>query len=762
MPRIQQGYNELIFKDDHDPKTLRQDHLDRLFKTHLQGACVRSGAGVLIWLFTLAAFWSGAISRTCFMGASVVLLYLIAINFPMLAVIGKVKKRIVFEYLSLLINALEIVGYTGFIYFVGGFRATYLTPIYAVMIFYVGVLAPTRFPFILAALCSLAFSFMVYLEHFGYIPHQNVFMKYDYEWSMVVFVLCILTVVLFVSAFMATYTSRILRSARTKLKEKNSALEMSNWKLKMEIDERIRAEIALRESEQKLNDIFENVPDALFSHDLDGRIIEANRGFKQLLGFDEKNLMPEDFNIRDLVPERYKPLVDKYLKDIFELGKSEGLISIVTKEGKEFVFEYKNALIYAKGKPVGVRGSGRNITEKLVSQKEKQRLQEQLQRAQKMEAIGLLAGGVAHDLNNILSGLISYPELLLMEIPDDSPLKKPLVTIQRSGEKAASIVQDLLTLARRGVPVFEALNLNQVISEYLESLEHKRLMESFPNIKMEVSLDPELLNMMGSSVQLSRTIMTLVTNALESMPEGGRITVSTSSRYMDSPLNGYDAIEPGDYITLTISDTGAGMSEKDRQRIFEPFYTKKAMGRSGTGLGMAVLWGTIKDHHGYIQLESKPGEGSSFTLYFPSSTEEIEKKENLHTEDNFRGNGESILVVDDIKEQREIALRILDRLGYKVNVVSSGEEAVEYLKNQRADLLVLDMIMEPGMDGLDTYRRILSMNPDQKAVLASGYSETDRVREALRMGACAYIKKPYHLHKIGIAVKQALLRSSIF
>jgi len=758
VPRIQQGYSELIFKDDHDPKTLRQDHLDRLFKTHLQGACVRSGAGVLIWMFTLAAFWSGAISRTSFMGASVVLLYLIAINFPLLAIIGKVKRRSIFEYLSFFINALEILGYTGFIYFVGGFRATYLTPIYAVMIFYVGVLAPARFPFILAALCSLAFSIMVSFEHFGYIPHQNVFMKYDYDWSMVVFVLGILTAVLFVSAFMATYTSRILRSARTKLREKNSALEMSNWKLKMEIDERIHAEIALRESEKKLNDIFENVPDALFSHDLEGRITEANRGLKQILGYDEKNPMPADFHIRDLVPDRYKPLVDKYLKDIIDLGRFEGLISIVTKDGKESVFEYKNVLIYAKGKPVGVRGSGRDITEKLFAQKEKQRLQEQLQRAQKMEAIGLLAGGVAHDLNNILSGLVSYPELLLMEIPEDSPLKKPLLTIQRSGEKAASIVQDLLALARRGVPVSEALNLNQVISDYLESMEYKRIMESYPNIKVEVFIDPELMNMMGSGEHLSKIVRNLLTNAVESMPEGGKISIFTGNRYMDSPLSGYDTIEPGDYVTLTVSDTGTGMSEKDRQHIFEPFYTQKGMGRGGTGLGMAVVWGTVKDHHGYIQLESNPGEGSSFSLYFPSCTEEAEQKEILHREDDFRGNGESILVVDDVREQREIAVKILNRLGYKVNVASSGEEAVEYLKSKRADLLVLDMIMEPGMDGLDTYRHILSMNPGQKAVLASGYSETERVREALRMGASSYIRKPYHLHKIGIAVKEALLR----
>jgi PAS domain S-box-containing protein len=720
---------------------------------------VRSCAAILIWLFTLAAWWSGAISASAFAGASTSILYLIAINIPMLAILGRVRRRIYCEYASFLVNVLEILGYTGFIYFVGGFRSSFLTPIYGAVIFYVGVLAPARFPFILAGLCSVVFSVMVTLEHFGFIPHQNISLHYNYSWNMIVFVLSILTLVLFVIAFMAAYTAKILRSARTKLREKNSALEMANRKLKMEIDERLRAESALRDSEQKLHDIFENVPDALYSHDLDGNFIEVNRGFKAFLGYKENQMMSSGFNIRDIMPDKYKPLVEKYLDEVIENGRSEGLISVVRKDGKELVFEYRNSLICdGKGVPVGVRGSGRNITERLIAEREKAKLQEQLQRAQKMEAIGLLAGGVAHDLNNILSGLVTYPELLLMDITEDSPLKRPLKTIQRSGEKAASIVQDLLTLARRGVSVSEAVNLNQIITEYLSSLEHKRIMEMNPNVRQSVRLEQELMNIMGSSVHISKAIMNLVINAVESMPDGGTLTITTSGRYIDAPLSGYDKVEAGDYVTVTISDTGTGMTEKDAQRIFEPFYTKKAMGRSGTGLGMAVVWGSVKDHHGYIELKSKLNEGSSFTLYFPSTREAVEQKESVVLAEDYRGHGETILVVDDVKDQREIVSGILRNLGYQVEAVASGEDAVDYLKHKRVDLLVLDMIMDPGMDGLDTYRNILAVNPHQKAVIASGYSETDRVKEALRLGAQSYIKKPYHLRKIGAAVKEALCR----
>ncbi|HVN71670.1 MAG TPA: response regulator [Desulfomonilia bacterium] len=756
-----QGSSELVFKDDQDFRYLNPAKRDRLNKTHFQGALVRSGASVLIWFLTLAAYEAGVISKVSFEGASVFNAYIILMNIPMLALMKRVRGKLVYEFCSYLINILEIFGYTGFIYFVGGFRSTYLTPIYAAMIFYVGVQAPMRYPLIITFFCSMSFSTMVTLEHFGYIPHQNMMFEYNYQWNMVLFILGVFTTVLFVVAFMSSYTAKVLRTAKIKLKEKNLVLEMTNKTLQQEIDERKKIETALRESEEKLHDIFENVTDALFSHDLDGTFIEVNGGFKRSLGISESDPLPVGLNIKELIPEKYKALADKYTAEINRYGRSEGFIRIVTRLGKERIFEYRNSLIRDEmGIPTGVRGSARDITERLIAERERMKLQDQLQRAQKMEAIGHLAGGVAHDLNNILSGLMSYPELLLMETPEDSPLRKPLITIQKSGEKAASIVQDLLTLARRGVSVSEVVNLNQIIIEYLNSLEHERIMTTNPCVDVETSLEADLMNIVGSPVHLFKSIMNLVANAVESMSREGKITITTSSRYIDKPLQGYDAIEKGDYVTLAISDTGTGMTEKDRQRIFEPFYTKKAMCRSGTGLAMAVVWGAVKDHHGYLEVQSEPGMGSTFTLYFPSTPEQIHRNDVPFSIDEYRGNGEKILVVDDVKEQREIAGKILERLGYHVETVSSGEEALERIKYKGFDLLVLDMIMNPGIDGLETYKRVLEINPTQKAVIASGYSETDRVKEALKIGAISYIKKPYLLQKIGIAIKEALARKA--
>jgi len=398
----------------------------------------------------------------------------------------------------------------------------------------------------------------------------------------------------------------------------------------------------------------------------------------------------------------------------------------------------------------------KEIDERNRAEEDKRRVEEQLKRAQKMEAIGTLAGGVAHDLNNILAGLISYPDLLLRKISEDSDLREPLATIRRSGEKAAAIVQDLLTLARRGVQSKEVVNINHVLSDFFRSPEYEKMKSFHPHVLVEIHPEENLLNILGSPVHLFKTVMNLFSNAAEAIPSEGKIVVSTENRYVDQIIRGYDHVEEGDYATLIVSDTGAGISSQDRERIFEPFYTKKVMGRSGTGLGMAVVWGTIKDHDGYIDIESSLGKGTTVTLYFPvtrkGKTEDISP---VPLED-YMGKGEKILVVDDVEEQRIVASKIIQNLGYEVDIVSSGEEAVDYMKVHTADLLVLDMIMDPGIDGLETYKRILELRPNQKAIIASGFSETKRVRKAQSLGAGAYIKKPYLLETIGPVMRREL------
>ena len=524
-----------------------------------------------------------------------------------------------------------------------------------------------------------------------------------------------------------------------------------------DISERKRAEEALRESEERYRSLVQNIPIAIYRTipGPKGRFLMANPALLKMLDIESEEEVKK-ISVADVYmnPKDRKPFSDNLLAK----GSVDAVeLPLKKKDGTPFWGSVSARVVYDEsGKALYFDCTIMDITARREAEEQREKLQAQLQRAQKMEVIGTLAGGVAHDLNNILAGLVSYPELLLMEMPKRSPLRKPILTIQKSGEKAATIVQDLLTLARRGVVGTEVVNLNDIISEHLKSPEYERLKSFHPNVQLKTGLEGELLNILGSPVHLSKTAMNLISNAAEAMPYGGEISISTENQYIDRPIRGYDHIDEGDYVILTVSDTGTGISPEDMERIFEPFYTKKVMGRSGTGLGMAVVWGTVKDHRGYIDVKSAKGKGTVVTIYFPVSRKELDKENSGLSIEVYMGEGESVLIVDDVAQQRDIASRILNKLHYSVTTVSSGEEAIDYLKNNSANLLLLDMIMEPGIDGYETYNRILEFHPNQKAIIVSGFSETKRVKAAQRLGAGAYVKKPFLLEKIGLAVRKEL------
>ncbi|MGD9160556.1 MAG: response regulator, partial [Desulfobacteraceae bacterium] len=396
-----------------------------------------------------------------------------------------------------------------------------------------------------------------------------------------------------------------------------------------------------------------------------------------------------------------------------------------------------------------------DITDRKKSEKEQKRLEEKLQRSQKMESLGLLAGGVAHDLNNILSGIVSYPELLLLDIPEGSRLRKPVQTIMESGNRAVAIVQDLLTIARGVATTKIPLNLNKLINEYLKSPEFSQLEKYNPAVTYTTKMDESLLNVNGSPIHLRKIIMNLMVNASEAIEETGFVTISTANRYLDKPLKAYDDVRTGEYAVLSVSDNGTGISLEDLNRIFEPFYSKKVMGRSGTGLGLAVVWNVIQEHDGYINVTSGES-GTTFDLFFPITRTEIFEADSSDSIEDIKGNGEKILVVDDIESQRVITGKMLEKLDYKVHTVGSGEEAVEYLKGHSVDLVILDMIMDPGINGRETYERIKKIHPSQKAVIVSGFAETDDVKVTLKLGAGQYIKKPLTFQTLGVSVKTEL------
>lgn len=392
--------------------------------------------------------------------------------------------------------------------------------------------------------------------------------------------------------------------------------------------------------------------------------------------------------------------------------------------------------------------------ERQRSQERQKALEAQLVSAKKMEALGTLAGGVAHDLNNILSGVTSYPELIMMSLPKEDPIRKPLETIRTSGKKAATIVQDLLTLSRRGAAEFKTVDLQQVVEGYLKSPEFVKMNSFHHDIKLLKWFGTGPYTISGSAVHLGKTIMNLITNAAEAMPDGGDIWIALNHITVEAEGDKWPQLKPGAYVKMSVADSGTGIPLDVIDRIFEPFFTTKKMGRSGTGLGMAVVWGTVQDHHGHIEVQSS-SKGTRFDLYFPAVRPK-EKEMHAPPEKIPHGNHESVLLVDDEPLQREIASSILKALGYQVHCVTSGEAAIDYLHKQDADLIVMDMTMDPGMNGHDTLRHIFEFKPDQKAIITSGFAESNLVQNTLQMGARAYLKKPYSIEDIAKALNNTL------
>ena len=527
-----------------------------------------------------------------------------------------------------------------------------------------------------------------------------------------------------------------------------------------DITARYHAQKALQESEEKYRNLVRHAPAGIYEFDMEKlKFISVNDILCEYMAYTENEFLT--MSPFDLVAEESREYIAKTIEDVFHNHPNELAIEYKarSKDHREFSVLANIRIFYEDGEPKRAMAIVHDLTEIRRAEEEKRKLESQLQNAKKFEALGTLAGGVAHDLNNILGGLVTYPDFLLHMLEKDSPLRKPLENIKKSGQKAGEIVRDLLTLTRRGVESREVININVVIKDFLDSPEFQKIMSDKKGIQVETNLEEGLLNSVGSDYQLSKAVMNLFANAVDAMPSGGTAAISTTNLYLDKNYQGFEEIPEGEYTVIEISDLGIGISETDLENIFEPFYTKKVMGRSGTGLGMTVVRGTVKDHGGYIDVQSKEGVGTTFQLYIPATRQEEKIRETVHIDD-YLGQGESILVIDDSEEQRDLARGMMQRIGYQVDTASSGEEAVEMVKSKVYDLLILDMIMDPGMNGMQTYKNIIQIAPNQKAVIASGFAENELVHEAQRLGAGQYIRKPYTLEIIGLAVRSELDRNN--
>lgn len=390
------------------------------------------------------------------------------------------------------------------------------------------------------------------------------------------------------------------------------------------------------------------------------------------------------------------------------------------------------------------------------AEEETEALNERIVQSEKMEAIGLLAGGVAHDLNNILSNTVMYPEIALLDIPKESPIAKPLEMTRQAGLRAAAVIQDMLTLARRGIVQREVISLNEVVREYLESVEYQHMIARAKNIELDSQLQEPLPNLEGSAVHINKLIMNLVLNSVEALPDGGVITISTHSEHTRARDLFYMPIQEGKYNVLSVEDDGVGIDPDDLDHLFEPFYTTKVLGQSGTGLGMSVVWGVVYDHGGGIDVMTQKDVGTRFDIYLPATNNPLPEKAGTSPISRLKGNHQKILVVDDMVDQQELTAAALDRLDYQPVTCSSGREALELMKNEKFELVILDMVTDDQWDGLMSYKAIRKAHPDMKTMLVSGFAETDDVKSAQELGAGPFIRKPFTLENLGRVLKTLL------
>ena len=503
-----------------------------------------------------------------------------------------------------------------------------------------------------------------------------------------------------------------------------------------------------------ISSMVENCAELALATDLNGRVVYANPAADNFFGFTRGQMLQTTFNeLFEIESDRYAQI----LSDIKDGDSCWLETEAYSKIGAARPFHVTVSPMVSDAVLRGLVVIATDITERKQLEDQRHNLQEKLKRAEKMESLGILAGGVAHDLNNMLGPLVGYSDLILEQVDSECSLARMMTRIRKSARSAADVIQDLLTLARRGRYAMLPTDLNEVVRAYLDSPGFVKISRDNPEVALNLNLDESIKSICGSFTHLQKVIMNLVINAYDAMSGGGELVIESSQEYVEELKSGQYKLQPGNYVILKVCDTGMGIEQKELDKIFEPYYSKKKMGTSGSGLGLSVVYGIVKDHRGFYDVFSEIDKGTVFILYFPITNEIIKKtlEEKSDLEDRLGGT-ETILVVDDVEEQREMASEMLVSLGYKVETAKNGREAVQYLKFHSADLVLLDMIMEKDFDGLDTYREIIKIHPGQKVVVVSGFSQTDRVQAILDLGVGQYVKKPYSLAELAEALRLEL------
>ena len=499
-----------------------------------------------------------------------------------------------------------------------------------------------------------------------------------------------------------------------------------------ERSKRLKAEQALRESEQDYRDLFENASDALFTLDKSGRITAVNRTAELITGYERHKLFSR--HAKELVSPEYHSIIDEMLQcnsgnDV----QATQQIELTAKGGRRVTLEVSSRPIFKGGEMVGVQGTARDVTERNL-------LQEQLAQSQKMDAIGRLAGGVAHDFNNLLTAIIGYSQILLSGLNEQDPSFARLTEIEKAGKRAASLTNQLLAFSRKQVLQPHVLDLNVVVSELGKLL--RRLIGE--HITLVTKFDPALWQVKADPSQIEQIILNLAINARDAMPGGGTLTIQTTNVHLDESYSSHHLdSHPGPHVMVAVSDTGVGMDRQTQSRIFEPFFTTKEKGK-GTGLGLSMVYGIVKQSGGTVRVYSERGRGTTFKIYLPRTAEAQSVAQTVDSNGKVLSGSETILVAEDEGAVRAFARTVLTARGYNVLEASTGAEAMLICQQAEAPihLLLTDMVL-PDVGGGSLARAVLTHRSETKVLYMSGYTDEAISQQGVLEPDMPFLEKPF-------------------
>ena len=540
------------------------------------------------------------------------------------------------------------------------------------------------------------------------------------------------------------------RELESLVDERTVDLQTTNQQLIQEIEQRKAIEEALRKSEGRYRTVLEDIDEGYFECDLKGQLTFFNDTLCRILGFSRAELLGMDG--RHFMSEESAHRITEQFRKITSEGDAIKVteLEVFRRDRAHRTMEISASLISDRhGASIGHRGLVRDVTERLQADRERRRMELKFQQVQRLKGLGTLAGGVAHDFNNLLMGIQGNVSVLLLDCEPESELHENLLSIQQCVESGAKLTQQLLGFARGGKYVVEPTDLNSIV---------RSTSQLFGRTRKEIVIfehyEDEIWAVKVDQKQIEQVLLNVYINAWQAMPDGGELYLRTENVVLDGHRGKFFQTVPGQYVKISIKDTGRGMDEATMQRIFEPFFTTKEIG-TGTGLGLASAFGIIKNHNGYIDVQSQPEQGATFTIYLPATDEEVEPFEEKSIK--LAPGSETILLVDDEHAILDACSSMLEKLGYDVMVARGGREAVDlYRKNQsKIDLVILDIIM-PDLSGGEVFDRLLDLDPEVKVLLSSGYSIEDQAADIMNRGCDGFIQKPFQLDQLHRNIREIL------